>query len=191
MGLRAERLLRDLRARGVHRISLAGRFRASRRAMAFAQRPLALTLGDPAGIGPDITLLAWAARSREAIPPFVLLGDAAVLRERARALRLDVPIGEIADASRSARPASNRPSPCLPITGLGAVVAGRPDSAAVPGDQAIDRTRRAPGSARRGPGDRHQPHRPSPCFTARASPSPATRNISPHLAATEGKHRTR
>ena len=30
------------------------------------KRPLALTLGDPAGIGPDITLLAWAARTRDA-----------------------------------------------------------------------------------------------------------------------------
>ena len=41
--------------------------------MTRADRPLALTLGDPAGIGPDITLLAFEARFRTPIPPFVLL----------------------------------------------------------------------------------------------------------------------
>jgi 4-hydroxythreonine-4-phosphate dehydrogenase len=37
------------------------------------RRPLALTMGDPAGIGPEITCKAWAARRRGY--PFVLLGD--------------------------------------------------------------------------------------------------------------------
>lgn len=31
--------------------------------------PLALTLGEPAGIGPDITLLAWLRRDAAALPP--------------------------------------------------------------------------------------------------------------------------
>jgi 4-hydroxythreonine-4-phosphate dehydrogenase len=30
--------------------------------------PLALTLGEPAGIGPDIALLAWQRRERAAAP---------------------------------------------------------------------------------------------------------------------------
>jgi len=38
--------------------------------------PLALTMGDPAGIGPEITLAAWAVR-RDAYP-FVVLGDPAL-----------------------------------------------------------------------------------------------------------------
>ena len=46
--------------------------------MTRADRPLALTLGDPAGIGPDITLLAFEERFRAPIPPFVLLGDCGV-----------------------------------------------------------------------------------------------------------------
>ena len=37
--------------------------------------PLAVTMGDPAGIGPDITLLSWLDRTSLALPPFVLLGD--------------------------------------------------------------------------------------------------------------------
>ena len=88
--------------------------------MGLADRPLALTLGDPAGIGPDITLLAWQARKREAIPPFVLLGDADVLAARARALGLDVPIGELGDASEA--PAVFRDAlPVLPVNVAGKV----------------------------------------------------------------------
>ena len=50
--------------------------------MTRADKPLALTLGDPAGIGPDITLLAFEARRAASTPPFVLLGDPGVLAAR-------------------------------------------------------------------------------------------------------------
>ena len=39
--------------------------------------PLALTLGEPAGIGPDITLAAWLKRAELQLPPFYVVGDAA------------------------------------------------------------------------------------------------------------------
>nr|WP_314087926.1 4-hydroxythreonine-4-phosphate dehydrogenase PdxA [uncultured Shinella sp.] len=54
--------------------------------------PLALTMGDPAGIGPDITLALWSARRSLSLPPFLFIGDAAVLRERAALLGLDVAV---------------------------------------------------------------------------------------------------
>lgn len=54
--------------------------------------PLALTMGDPAGIGPDITLALWSARKTLSLPPFLFIGDAAVLRARAAVLGLDVTI---------------------------------------------------------------------------------------------------
>ena len=54
--------------------------------MTRADKPLALTFGDPAGIGPDITLLAFEARRTASIPPFALLGDPAVLADRAQRL---------------------------------------------------------------------------------------------------------
>lgn len=41
-------------------------------------RPLALTLGDPAGIGPEIVVKAWAAL-RQSGPAFVAIGDRATL----------------------------------------------------------------------------------------------------------------
>ena len=39
-----------------------------------APKPLALSLGDPAGIGPEIIVKAWH-ELREAGPPFVVVGD--------------------------------------------------------------------------------------------------------------------
>ena len=38
------------------------------------RRPLALSLGDPAGIGPEIVAKAWSAL-RDAGPTFVVVGD--------------------------------------------------------------------------------------------------------------------
>lgn len=61
-------------------------------------RPLALSMGDPAGIGLDIALMAWHRRANEALPPFVFFGDAAPLAARAGALGLgDFPIEIVSD----------------------------------------------------------------------------------------------
>ena len=40
------------------------------------QKPLALALGDPSGIGPEITAKAWAARKLNQLPCFFAVGDA-------------------------------------------------------------------------------------------------------------------
>src|SRR3954465_9211610 len=57
-------------------------------------KPLALTSGEPAGIGPDIALAAWLRRGELDLPPFYLLGDRAFFAERAKILGLQV---ELAD----------------------------------------------------------------------------------------------
>lgn len=54
--------------------------------------PLALTMGDPAGIGPDITLALWSARRSLSLPSFLFIGDAEVLRARAALLGLEVAV---------------------------------------------------------------------------------------------------
>ena len=59
-------------------------------------KPLALTSGEPAGIGPDIALAAWSRRNELGLPPFYLLGDRDFLADRAKTLRLNI---EFADAS--------------------------------------------------------------------------------------------
>ncbi|WP_419808228.1 4-hydroxythreonine-4-phosphate dehydrogenase PdxA [Sphingomonas sp.] len=42
--------------------------------------PLAVSMGDPAGIGPEIAAKAWAARDDERLSPFAMIGDPAALR---------------------------------------------------------------------------------------------------------------
>ena len=99
--------------------------------------PLALTVGDPAGIGPDVALAAWLRR-RAGVPCFYLLGDPAVLASRAKRLELDVPIREIepADAYRTFAQAL----PVVPLAARFADTPGRPDVANVSGIlESIDR----------------------------------------------------
>jgi len=55
-------------------------------------QPIALSLGEPAGIGPDITLMAWLERKAWALPDFYAIGDADFYAARAQQLGLDVPI---------------------------------------------------------------------------------------------------
>ena len=78
------------------------------------QPPVAVTIGDPAGIGPDITLAAWSERARLALPPFALFGDPAVIEARARRLGLSVPIAPIA-ALRDAPTAFAKALPVVPV----------------------------------------------------------------------------
>jgi len=62
-------------------------------------RPIAVSLGDPAGIGPELIAEAWARREAEALPPFFAVGSAEVLHEAAIARGLDLPIRTITDLS--------------------------------------------------------------------------------------------
>ena len=55
--------------------------------------PLALTLGEPAGIGPDLALRLWLERKARKLPPFFLVADPAFVATRANVLKLDIPIG--------------------------------------------------------------------------------------------------
>ncbi|MCC6948657.1 MAG: 4-hydroxythreonine-4-phosphate dehydrogenase PdxA [Bradyrhizobiaceae bacterium] len=97
-------------------------------------RPLALTLGEPAGIGPDLTLALWAKREALGVPPFLLLGDPALLEARARALGLTIRIAECGAADAAAR--FSGALPVQPI-GLPATAApGKPDATSGPAARA-------------------------------------------------------
>lgn len=93
--------------------------------------PLALTQGDPAGIGPDITLAAWLRRGELNLPPFLFLGDAAVLAARASQLGLTVPFA-IADPTNAGSVFPDA-LPILPIEAGGDVIAGEPHVATAKG----------------------------------------------------------
>jgi 4-hydroxythreonine-4-phosphate dehydrogenase len=90
------------------------------------ERPLALTLGDPAGIGPDITLLAYQARLVEAVPPFLWIGDPGILAERAQALGIAVALARVEDTVIAVERFAEE-LPVLPIDVPGPVAPGRPD----------------------------------------------------------------
>lgn len=64
--------------------------------------PLALSLGDPAGVGPELIAAAWAARGTAQLPAFFAVGGAQVLAASAASRGLDVPIMQIADPAEAA-----------------------------------------------------------------------------------------
>ena len=97
--------------------------------MASDDRPLALTLGDPSGIGPEIALAAWRQRGERGVPPFQLIGDPEFLEATAYRLGLSVPVAEVEpDDAVEVFP---RALPVMPLPSGATVSAtpGAPDSA--------------------------------------------------------------
>lgn len=84
-------------------------------------KPLALTLGEPAGIGPDIAIKAWLQRNELSPPSFYLLGDCDFLRNRATTLGLDVKFAEVGIENAVATFAN-----ALPVVATGALATARP-----------------------------------------------------------------
>lgn len=96
-----------------------------------SSRPLALTQGDPAGIGPDITLATWLRRTELGLTPFLFIGDPNVLAMRARQLNLDVPLRETEPSNACS--VFGEALPVLPIPAGIDVVAGEPHVATAKG----------------------------------------------------------
>src|SRR4029450_2124864 len=88
--------------------------------MASSYRPLAVSLGDPAGIGPEVVGKCWDHRARFDLPPFVAIGD-----PRSLAAVWDGPIATI-DDPREADSAFDAGLPILPIASVEADVPGHP-----------------------------------------------------------------
>lgn len=87
-----------------------------------ADRPLALSMGDPAGVGPEIIVQAWRAFAGQAGPRFVVVGDAAVLKAQGAPVREIIAPLDAASTFDNALPVLHSPAPAP-------VVAGRPDPA--------------------------------------------------------------
>ena len=90
-----------------------------------AAAPLAVSLGDPAGVGPELICEAWARREEERLPPFFVCGGAALLRQAAAARGLAVPVEPIASPAGAAAAFAR----ALPVLGNldGPYYPGRPD----------------------------------------------------------------
>src|SRR5271168_216662 len=93
-------------------------------------KPLALTLGEPAGIGPDLALAIWRRRAELGIPPFYIVADAEFLGRRAAQLRLDVPLATVTPVSAAA--AFNTALPVVPLDVAITAEPGRPDRSSAP-----------------------------------------------------------
>jgi 4-hydroxythreonine-4-phosphate dehydrogenase len=82
--------------------------------------PLALSLGDPAGIGPEITAKAWA-ELRETGPAFLVIGDAELLASTSRgggsSIRRIAAPSEVAATFADAIPVLDVPLPARVVSG--------------------------------------------------------------------------
>jgi len=84
---------------------------------------LALTMGDPAGIGPEITLKAWSQLKSQNEFSFVLLGCPDTLLNTAKMLELDIPVQAVDDISQCPKVFTSA-LPVLPIPCTEAVECG-------------------------------------------------------------------
>jgi 4-hydroxythreonine-4-phosphate dehydrogenase len=92
-----------------------------------AAPPLALSLGDPAGVGPELIAVAWAARAELGLPPFVVIGGAQVLAAAAATRGLAVPLVEVSSPDEAASHFASA-LPVLPLDRDVPYTPGRPDA---------------------------------------------------------------
>ncbi|MEY3328506.1 MAG: 4-hydroxythreonine-4-phosphate dehydrogenase [Cyanobacteriota bacterium] len=107
-----------------------------------APAPLAVSVGDPAGIGPEIVAAAWAARHAENLPPFFAIGD-----RRAINAVWDGPIKTLGTPSDAAA-AFDRALPLIQVDDPGEITPGDPNFAGA--RCALDSLEIAVGLARNG-----------------------------------------
>ncbi len=101
--------------------------------------PLALTMGEPAGIGGEIALKAWLGRRHYDLPPFFVIDDPARLERLARGFGLEVPV-QVVDGPEESASAFDRALPVVALELAAEPCPGRPDAAnARPVIQSIDR----------------------------------------------------
>jgi 4-hydroxythreonine-4-phosphate dehydrogenase len=84
-------------------------------------------MGEPAGVGPDITLAAWARRREFHLPIFYCLADPDLLADRAATLGINCPIATVSPAEAAAHFATALP--VVPLEAAVTATAGAPDPA--------------------------------------------------------------
>lgn len=92
--------------------------------MAKQKLPLAVTIGEPAGIGPDVILASWVARKKLKIPDFLVIGDVGMLARRAMALNL--PVAAAAFETNDIRSPMSTALPVISVEGRMEGLPGKP-----------------------------------------------------------------
>ncbi|MDX5593773.1 4-hydroxythreonine-4-phosphate dehydrogenase PdxA [Pseudovibrio sp. SPO723] len=90
-------------------------------------RALAVTMGEPSGIGPEITLMAWAERLKRDLPVFYVIADPELLETRAKQIGLKVKIKVC--TPEDAHIVFHDALPVVPLSKSVNAVAGVPSSA--------------------------------------------------------------
>jgi 4-hydroxythreonine-4-phosphate dehydrogenase len=83
--------------------------------------PLAISMGEPAGIGPDLILQLFEEREALRLPPFVVYGNLGFLAARARRLGM-----EVGFAATSLAEAADQFSTALPVIHIDGLVPDKP-----------------------------------------------------------------
>ncbi|MCP3733604.1 4-hydroxythreonine-4-phosphate dehydrogenase PdxA [Sphingomonas sp. RP10(2022)] len=97
--------------------------------------PLAIPMGDPAGIGPEIIAKSWAVRALRKLPPFALVGDPGAVRRV-----WNGPV-ETVGAIGEAAAVFDRALPVLAVADAGSITLGTPEiGGARAALQALDRS---------------------------------------------------
>ena len=100
--------------------------------------PLALSVGDPSGIGPEIALAAWKRRRELGLPAFYLLADPILISARGHLIGANVPIAETTPEEACA--AFGGALPVVPLKASFLDTVGHPDPVNAMGViEAIDR----------------------------------------------------
>jgi len=77
-------------------------------------QPIAVTMGDPAGVGLQTTVLAWQHRAQLGLPPFVLYADPGALKAHIAQLDVAIPVSEI-HSPGEARQVFQNAVPVIPV----------------------------------------------------------------------------
>lgn len=74
---------------------------------------LALSLGDPAGVGPEVIVETWMQRRNKKLPPFCVVGGANTLVAAGKVRGLDIPVCAVSSLTEAAAKSDE----CLPVFG--------------------------------------------------------------------------
>ncbi|MFV1850294.1 MAG: 4-hydroxythreonine-4-phosphate dehydrogenase PdxA [Thalassospira sp.] len=91
--------------------------------------PLALTIGEPGGIGPELTLKAWLRRHEDGLAPFCVIAPLGIVEQAIKRSDAQVPFKVISDISETAT---------VFDTALPVLVIDEPTADAVPGFASAD-----------------------------------------------------
>ncbi|HZY68911.1 MAG TPA: 4-hydroxythreonine-4-phosphate dehydrogenase PdxA [Devosia sp.] len=101
--------------------------------------PIAISMGEPAGIGPDLMLRLYESRAELRLPPFIVFGSLAFLAARARRLGLNINF-----AQTTVEQAAGQFPVALPVVHIEGLVPDKPgDTSPLSGKVVIESITRA------------------------------------------------